>query len=38
MTLAYVAQLGFKVQKINISAQKINKFSLETHDMVIAAL
>ena len=30
MTLAYIAQLDLKIQKTNISAQKIDKFSLET--------
>ena len=37
MTAAYVAQLGLKVQKINVGAQKIDGFSLETYKMVIAA-
>ena len=37
MTLAYMAQLDLKMQKINIDAQKINKSSLETYSIVIAA-
>ena len=36
ITLAYAAQLGFKVQKINIGAQKINRFLLVTYGIVIA--
>ena len=36
MTSAYAAQLGLKVQKTNVSAQKIEKFSLETYKMLIA--
>ena len=35
MTTTYVAQLGLKVQKSNIIAQKINKSSLEIYSMVI---
>ena len=38
MTLAYAAQLDLKVQKINVSAQKIDKFLLATYNIVIAAL
>ena len=37
MTLAYAAQLGFKVRKIDISAQKIDKSLLATYNMVIIA-
>ena len=37
MTLAYAAQLGFKVQKSNIDAQQIDKPSLITHGIVIPA-
>ena len=37
MTLAYTAQLGLKVQKINDGAAKIDEFSLANHGMVIAA-
>ena len=36
MTLAYAAQLGFKVQKTNIGAQKIDNSSLATYGIVIA--
>ena len=36
MTPAYKAQLGFKVQKTNIGAQKIDKSPLKTYRMVIA--
>ena len=36
MTLAYAVQLGFKVQKIDVDAQKIDGFLLETYGMVIA--
>ena len=37
MTLAYTAQLGLKMQKTNVIAQKIDKSSQEIYDMVIAA-
>ena len=37
MTSAYVAYLGLKVRVINVGAQKINRSSLATHGMVIAA-
>ena len=37
MTSAYTAQLGFKVQKTNVDVQKIDKSSLKTYGMVIAA-
>ena len=37
MSTAYVAQLGFKVRRTDIGAQKIDKSSLTTYDMVIAA-
>ena len=37
MTPAYMAQLGFKVQKTDVGAHKINKFLLETYGMVITA-
>ena len=33
----YTAQLSLKVQKTNVSAQKINNFSLEIYKIVIAA-
>ena len=36
MTLAYTDQLGFKVQKIDISAQKINGSLLATYGIAIA--
>ena len=36
MTLAYATQLGLKVQKTNISAQKIDRSSPATYCMVIA--
>ena len=36
MILAYSTQLGFKVQKTNIGAQKIDRFSLKTYSIVIA--
>ena len=36
MTLAYSAQLGLKMQKTNVGAQKINRFSLKTYGIVIA--
>ena len=37
MNPAYIAQLGSKVQKTNFGAQIINRLSLETYGMVIAA-
>ena len=37
MTPAYTAQLGLKVQKTNINAQKIDGSSLTTYGIVIAA-
>ena len=37
ITPAYAAQLGLKVQKIDIGAQKIAGFSVEIFNMVIAA-
>ena len=37
MTLAYAAQLGLKVRKTDINAQKIDGFLLETYGVVIAA-
>ena len=37
MTPAYVAQLGLKVQKTNISTLKINDSLLKIYSMVIAA-
>lgn len=37
MTPVYISKLGFKVQKINISAQKKDSFSLKTNDIVLAA-
>ena len=37
ITLAYTAQLGIKVRKTNIGAQKINKSLLKTYSIVIAA-
>ena len=37
MTPAYAAQLGLKVQKTDICAQKIDRSSLATYGMVIAA-
>ena len=36
MTLAYVAHLGLKAKMTNIDIQKIDRFSLATHGMVIA--
>ena len=36
MTLAYAAQLGFKMQRTNVSASKINGSSLATYSIVIA--
>ena len=36
MTLVYTAPLGLKVQKNNVSAQKIDNSSLKANDMVIA--
>ena len=35
-TLAYATQLGLKVQKTDIGAQKIDGSSLETYSIVIA--
>ena len=35
MTLAYTAQLGLKVQKIDINAQKIDGSLLETFGIII---
>ena len=37
MTPTFVTQLGLKMQKTNVHAQKIEKSSLESYDMVIAA-
>ena len=37
MTLAYPVQLGLKMQKTDISAQKIDGSLLETYGIVIAA-
>ena len=37
MTPAYAAQLGLKVQKINVGSPKIERSLLETYSMVIAA-
>ena len=37
MTLAYMAQLSFIVQKTNVGTQKIDKFLLEIYGIVIAA-
>ena len=37
MTPSYAAQLGFKVQMINVGARKIDKFSLEIYSIVIVA-
>ena len=37
MTLAYMAQLGLKVQRTDVGAQKIDRSSLATYSMVIAA-
>ena len=37
MTPAYTVKLGLKVRKTNVSAQKIDGFSLTTYGMVIAA-
>ena len=36
MTSAYIAQLGFKVQRTNVGTQKINGSLLVTCGMVIA--
>ena len=36
MTLVYAAYLGLKVRVTNVGAQKIDKSSLATYDMVIA--
>ena len=36
MTLAYIAQLGLKVQKTNFGVQKIDKSFLATYSIVIA--
>ena len=37
MTSAYMANLGFKVRVTNVGMQKIDRFSLATYSMVIAA-
>ena len=37
ITLAYAVQLGLKVQKTNVSAQKIDVSSVETYGIVITA-
>ena len=37
MTLTYIAQLDLKLQKTNISAQKIDKSSLKTYSIVSSA-
>lgn len=36
MAPTYAKKLGFRMQKINIGAQKIDKSTLETNGMVIA--
>ena len=36
MTPAYTVQLGLKMQKIDVDAQKINRFPLKTYNMIIA--
>ncbi len=38
MSQAFVHQLGFKIYKINVEAQKINKTTLETYKMVVPIL
>ena len=38
MTPAYAAYLGLKLKKTNVGAQKIDRSSLATYGMVIAAL
>ena len=37
MTWTYVAQLGLKVRKIDLGIQKIDRLSLATYSIVIAA-
>ena len=37
MTPAYAAQLGLKVRKTNVSAQKIDGSLLATYNMIITA-
>ena len=37
MTRAYTAQLGIQVQKTDVNVQKIDRFSIKTHGIVIAA-
>ena len=37
MTLAYATHLGLKVRVINVGVQKIDRSSLATYGMVIAA-
>ena len=37
ITLAYMAQLGLKMWKTNVNAQKIDKSSLEFYSIVITA-
>ena len=37
MTLAYMAQLGLKMQKINVGTLKIDESLLTTHGIVIVA-
>ena len=37
MTLAYIAQLGFKVQKTDVNAQKIDEFLLKIYSIAIVA-
>ena len=36
MSLDYAQKLGFKIWKINIQVQKIDCFTLETFEIVIA--
>ena len=38
MTLAYTAELGLKVQKTDVGAQKIDNSSLATYNMIIPAI
>lgn len=37
MTPAYTANLGLKVQKTDINTQKINGFTIQTFEMVLAS-
>lgn len=36
MVSAYAKKLGLRIQKMDVGAQKINRYALKTYEMVIA--